>query len=303
MAIFRLQSKLFAGTAGIIGAAQSISAGTGDNVNTGIKTAQENLGAANTAYVDSKKSLQEGFNKAREANKDLQFRDYVKSGEGQALFDAAKNQRSSVITAANDVGVAANKNVGNMANTEVAKNMAKKEVGIGQAIGNTWRSGAAGKAGLIAGGVGLLGMGALAAKGAFGSDGSQKEFSDDTEASLREAALIGGGLLTVGGATLAAKHGKLGFTKSQRAKSKEAYEKVAKKIKEAWNRPDNNNNKKEEVIKEAAKEATKETTAKTVKNLKFSREDWGKARKAAGSGATTEQIQAKALEMGFKPVK
>jgi hypothetical protein len=80
---------------------------------------------------------------------------------------------------------------------------------------------------------------------------TQAAFSEDTNAELKEAALIGTGLTLATGGVLLAKHGKLGKT------AKGAYDSVSGKIRKIW---------KETTIKNGKKKVKKESSSFTTKS-------------------------------------
>ena len=93
---------------------------------------------------------------------------------------------------------------------------------------------------------------------------TQTTFSEDTNAALREAALIGTGLTLATGGVLLAKHGKLGKT------AKGAYDSVSGKIEKIW----------KETTKKGGKEIKKEKYSVTEKTP-------GRSPKTSSSSTTT----------------
>ncbi len=312
MAKFRVQRRLFAGTADVISTAQGLATGNNGRAKSGYGQLNKTLNTQVGNYTDAKKQLSESYQAWTKAGNTGNFGDYVKTSEGSKLFDAAKAGRTEVKTAANEIakkatgittgnGVAVGSNqsaINQIANKEglakVNQSVGRSQATIMDGLKNTWaKSGTLGKAGMV--GVGVLGTG-LALKGAAslmgGGKDKQSEFSD-TKQDLREAALIGTGLATTGAGLYLAKKGKLGKT------AKKTYDKAVARVKRYYKETERNgvNNKPKQP---EVSTPTTATAAGAGKKPFYSKEDKKAAEKYAKEHGMSSWQEA-AEKLGFKP--
>lgn len=315
MAKFRVQRRLFAGTADVISTAQGLATGNNGRAKSGYGQLNKTLNTQVGNYTDAKKNYFEGYDKwAKEGNTGGRAA-FNQTTEGSKLWGEATAGRASVkntankiaekatgITTGNGVAVGSNQSaINQIANKEglakVNQSVGRSQATIMDGLKNTWaKSGTLGKAGMV--GVGVLGTG-LALKGAAsllgGGDKKQNEFSD-TKQDLREATLIGTGLAAAGTGVYLAKKGKLGITKKHKEATKKAYDKAVAKIKGWYKETERGGNK---IQQEATNTNTVSGASEAGKKPFYSKENKKAAEEYAKKHGITWQEAAKKL--GFKP--
>ncbi len=168
MASIILKRKSFAGMGMASAIAQrAAAAGKGmGNVNRSVNSAIGKYGKSRTAFNDA-------FSNWSKNNKGG-VRDFIKTDQGQKLWNANRGQAGNVNKALDKATQKAGLGTTQQVNTSIIHdNGIKKSVGMGQGIQNTWNSGAMGKAKVLGTGAALVGTGALA--GSMMSGGGQSE--------------------------------------------------------------------------------------------------------------------------------
>ena len=302
MAKFRVQRRLFAGTADVISTAQELATGNNGRARSGYGQLNKTLNTQVVNYTDAQKNYFEGYDKwAKEGNTGGRAA-FNQTTEGSKLWGEATAGRANVKNTANQIaqksGVtstaaagAKDSAINQIANksglAKVNQSVGRSQATIMDGLKNTWaKSGTLGKAGMV--GVGVLGTG-LALKGAAslmgGGKDKQSEFSD-TKQDLREAALIGTGLATTGAGLYLAKKGKLGKT------AKKTYDKAVARVKRYYKETERGGNKAQQEATTAAAGAGKKPF--------YSKEDKKAAEIYAKENGLSSWQEA-AEKLGLKP--
>lgn len=309
MAKFRVQRRLFAGTADVISTAENLLATkANDSAKIGFEGSPElnkTLTSQVENYTGAKKNYFEGYNKwAKEGNTGGRAA-FNQTAEGSKLWGEATAGRASVKNTANTIaqkatgvtGAAAagakDSAINQIANKEglakVNQSVGRSQATIMDGLKNTWaKSGTLGKAGMV--GVGVLGTG-LALKGAAslmggGKDKNKQSAFSDTKQDLQEAALLGTGLATTGVGLYLAKKGKLGKT------AKKTYDKAVARVKRYYKETERGGNKAQQEATTAAAGAGKKPF--------YSKEDKKAAEIYAKENGLSSWQEA-AEKLGLKP--